>query len=226
MDGFVMSVTIENRLANYVDSPRNTKTINGLADLPIPEDKGDGRGTAYHLDELFTYNFGSNVVFEHPIALPNERCILSAEGPVDLIYIGGGAFIRGLAGFTTLSIEIDNLAIFGTGFNSFLDIPTASELSIYRLLMAEMSIGDVANCEFIAIERSTFANVRGSLNLNNCLGSYFRAIAFQTDAPFGDAFLKISGTSFSNGITNCQFIPVAGDSALYLDPCVWRYTFS
>lgn len=198
----------------------NVVIVNSLEDLPTPLDISDGFGAAYHLIAETGYLFGTDLILTNPIVIPNGAILLQSVISTRITWNGVGALYNIAATNPDASVQIFNIETIGNGSNTIFDLQEGSFLGLFRAAFNNANLGTISNIDLITYERTNHKLVQGGLTFINCQTMYMRAVAFQAVAPFGNSYISISGTTFSSVFTNCQFVPIAGDAAFFIDPTI------
>ena len=207
-------------LANKIVLPHSTD-VYSENDLPTQIDRGDGLGICHHLQANMQYRFVESFSLEYPICFASGGSAneLITHNGISITYIGTGAMFRNNS---TTPVEyglIERMSLVGNSGNQVFDITGGVALSIDLTAFEGFgSMGTISNvADFVVFDRATFKNFGEGITLENNGISYLRAVSAFYAVPIGGSIISIAGTFLSTAMTDCQLIPIAGDSGIHID---------
>ncbi len=204
--------------------PSNDVTVYSSSDLPEPLDLNDGIGMAHRLEAGKNYRIDGFVQISFPISFSgsNPTGSIALWGPGELKYTGTGKMFRANANANVLSFGVFFLELNGNNTADLFDVQGVAFLNLFFSGCSDfLELGDVIGIGspsgFFSIDRSILSGFTKKLNISGFAINYFIGAAFTYSAPISDSIIRISGTMTSTVFQNCQFIPLAGDSAFDFD---------
>lgn len=223
----------DNFIETYSNSYYNgdaVVVINSEADLPTPQDKGDGLGTCHHLLDGKIYQFRpiSTMILTTPLALPSSthgdsNGVQIGGNIVPVVYVGSGAMIRSDSGGQLFAMN-ECYFVSGTGTNTLFDRNGSSMTCLNSTFALFASAGQITSTSYINFDAVAMAFMGGGLTItgNSAIGCNvnFGVFVFPYDTPISGTILTFNGALSAIRLHDCSFQALTGDSSLYLDPAL------
>lgn len=201
--------------------PEHTTIVNSLFDLPDPLDLGDGLGLAHRCEGSF--RIGKNIVTPYPLAPKSNGGVFSLNLLDNtIIYSGSGSFLRTNPTNSWSLFRMEKGFLGGVGGSQLLDFEgtqinffTFEEISVFSF----DSLGFIKKQRIVKVIRIAFDNFNEGITFDDNIVNILLLISTETTSVVNGSHINILGiNTFSTEIIQFQLIPIAGDSAFYVDP--------